>query len=150
MSIDIHIYPLSTAHWTPCIPRECSSKPMRRQACSQVETRRDCTETLSALMHLRRLYPPCAGCATIVANPGIDAVAYPPLNAPTGFFTATGATTSCLSSDEFWNERVGKRAAKERELDARREDSILDAIVVLCAGISGSTNWSCKTIECIF
>ena len=66
-----------------------------------------------------------------------DGCTHPPLNAPTGFFTATGATTSCLSSGDVWNERDGMRAAKARELGTRRDESILDAIVGVGMEIAG-------------
>lgn len=79
----------------------------------------------------------------------MGSVAHPPLNAPTGFFTATGATTSCLSKDDVWNERVGVCAAKVRELDARRDESILDAIVGFCAETSERTKSFGETISIV-
>ena len=44
----VHIYPPSTAHSTPCIPRGCSSTPTRQQAYFRAETRRVCKRTWSA------------------------------------------------------------------------------------------------------
>lgn len=46
--VDIRIYLLSTTHWIPCIPQECSSTPMPRQVCCRAGIRRDCGELLSA------------------------------------------------------------------------------------------------------
>lgn len=53
----------------------------------------------------------------------------PPLNAPTGFRTGNGVTTSASLLDEVWKLLVVRRAAEGVEMAVRIEgSSIRDAI----------------------
>lgn len=77
--------------------------------------------------------------------------AYPPLNAPTGFFTGATATTSCNLLLVVWNDRVEARLTDAVLAVASRVINVLEAMMVnvfarLLNSIAGKSSETCQLV----